>query len=174
MRRLVLIALVASFLVVIPAGAASADKPIRDSDTFSFSGLDDEATDVCGFAINTDVEGRFSVLVRFTKAGEVLVTDHSTFHATHTNVATGKSTTTNGGSTSHVAVRAGTDGRDVVKITGLQGHIVTPGSGASTQDSGQLVIEAYGPGDPNPIFVSQRGVFEGMGGPFPDLCEILS
>jgi hypothetical protein len=176
MRRLVLIALVASVLVAIPAAGASAkaDKPIRDSGTFSFSGLDDEATEICGFDIGIDVEGRFSVLLRFTKTGGLLVTDHSVFHATHTNLDTGKYTTTNGSSTAHVTVGAGTDGREVVKITGLQGHIVTPGSGASTQDSGQLVIEAFGPDDPNPIFVSAHGLFEGMGGPYPELCEALS
>ena len=173
MRRLLIVGVV-GLMVGLVAAPASAEKPIKTSESFSFSGIDDEASAECGFEISTDVEGSFSVLLRFTKDGRLLVTDHGVFHATHTNTDTGKSATTNGSSTAHVAVEAGTDGRDVVKITGLQGHVVAPGSGSTAQDSGQLVIEAYGPGDPDPIFVSAHGLFEGMGGPFPDLCEALS
>jgi hypothetical protein len=35
------------------------------------------------------------------------------------------------------------------------------------------VIEAFGPDDEDPIFVSARGLFEGMGDPFPERCEAL-
>ena len=175
MRRRILVLLFALAMALVTVAApASAEKPIKDSESFSFSGPDAEASDGCGFPISTDVEGTFSILVRFPKDGGVLVTDRTVFHATHTNLDTGKSATTNGSSTAHVVVGAGTDGRDVVKITGLQGHIVAPGSGSTGQDSGQLVIESYGPDDPDPIFVSARGVFEGMGGPLPALCDVLS
>ncbi len=161
-------------MVTLMAAPAAADKPIKESFSFSFSGLDEFATEECGFEITIDFEIKISVLIRETKDGEVLVTDHATFHLTQTNVETGKTAKGNGGSTAHVVVGAGTDGRDVVKITGLQGHVVAPGSGSAAQDSGQLVIEAFGPGDPDPIIVSARGLFEGMGGPFPELCEALS
>jgi hypothetical protein len=161
-------------MVGLVAAPASAAKPIKDSGSFSFSGLDEEATAECGAPISIDIEGTFSVLVRFTKDGGVLVTDRAVFHSTYTNLDTGKSAKVNGSSAAHVAVGAGTDGRDVAKITGLQGHVVAPGSGSAAQDSGQLVIEAFGPGDPDPIFVSAHGLFEGMGGPFPELCEVLS
>jgi hypothetical protein len=167
----------AIILLLLASGLGSpaeATEPIKFSDTFSFSGLDEPASDECGFPVNLEIEGRFLVIIRETMDGEQLVTDHSTFHATYTNVETGESVTSNGGSTAHVVVGAGTDGRDVVKITGLQGHVVAPGSGSAAQDSGQLVIEAYGPGDPSPLFVSERGLFEGGGGPFPELCEALS
>ena len=175
MRRRILILLFALAMALVTVAApAWADKPIKDSGSFSFSGPDGEATAECGFPISSDFEGSFSVLLRLTKDGGPLVTDHGVFHATYTNTETGKSATSNGSSTAHVVVGAGTDGRDVVKITGLQGHVVAPGSGSTAQDSGQLVIEAYGPGDPDPIFVSAHGLFEGMGGPFPDLCEALS
>ena len=173
-RAGVLAAIVLLLLMTALVSPAEAAQPTRFGDTFSFSGLDDGATAECGFEVSIDVEGRFSVLIRETRDGEVLVTDHSTFHATHTNVETGESVRTNGASTAHVVVGAGTDGRDVVRITGLQGHVVAPGSGSAAQDSGQLVIEAFGPGDPDPIFVSARGLFEGMGGPFPELCDALS
>ena len=173
MRRLLVVGVV-GLMVGLVAAPASAEKPIKESGSFSFSGVDEEATEGCGFEISTDVEGSFSVLLRFTKDGGLLVTDQLVFHATHTNTDTGKSAKTNGSSTAHVAVEAGTEERDVVKITGLQGHIVAPGSGSSGQDSGQLVIEAYGPDDPDPIFVSAHGLFEGMGGPLPALCDALS
>lgn len=173
-RRILVVLFTLAMALVTVAAPALADKPIKDSGSISFSGLDEEASDGCGFPISTDVEASFSVLVRFPRDGGVLVTDHFKFHATHTNLDTGKSATTNGSSTSHVVVGAGTDGRDVAKITGLQGHIVVPGSGSAAQDSGQLVIETYGPNDPDPIFVSAHGVFEGMGGPLPELCDALS
>ena len=104
----------------------------------------------------------------------MLVTDHSVFHATHTNLDTGKSAESNGSATARVVLGGGTDGRDSVKITGLQGHVAAPGSGSAAQDSGQLVIEAFGPNDEDPIFVSAHGLVEGMGGPFPEMCELLS
>jgi hypothetical protein len=173
MRKL-LIVVVVGMMVGLMAAPASAAKPMKDSGSDSFSGPDAEASAECGAPIYTDVEVSFSVLVRFTKDGGVLVTDHVVFHATHTNMDTGKSVTSNGSDTFHVVVGAGTDGRDVVRITGLQGHVVAPGSGSTAQDSGQLVIEAFGPDDPDPIFVSEHGLFEGMGGPFPQLCDVLS
>ena len=171
-RLLVLGALVAVFvgMVAAPAGAA---KLFRDTGTFAFSGEDEEATEACGFPVDLDVEGSFSVLGRLVK-GDLLITDHTVFHATFTNPANGKTAKANGASTAHVVVEAGTEGRDVVKITGLQGHVVAPGfASARAQDSGQLVIEAFGPEDPDPIFVSARGLFAGMGGPLPEVCEVL-
>ncbi len=173
MRKLFLVT-VAAALVGLLAAPASAEQPLKDSGSFSFSGPSVEASSECGAPITIDIEGSFSVLIRFTKDGAVLVTDQFRFHATYTNLETGKSAKVNGASTAHVVVGAGTDGRDVVKITGLLGHVVAPGSGSAAQDSGQLVVEAFGPGDPDPIIVSARGLFEGMGGPFPELCEVLS
>lgn len=172
--RLVVLAITPLLLAGVLASPARAAEPIRYGDTFSFSGPDEGATAECGFAVDIAIEGSFAVMVRETGDGDLLVTDRSTFRATYTNVETGEYARSNGASTAHVEVGAGTDGRDVVRITGLQGHVVAPGAGAAAQDSGQLVIEAYGPGDPEPLFVSQRGLFEGNGGPFPELCEALS
>lgn len=174
MSRLGVLAIITLLLAGVLTGPAEATEPTRFGDTFSFSGPDEGATAECGFAVDIAIEGSFAVMVRETGDGDVLVTDRSTFRATYTNAETGEYVRSNGASTAHVTVGAGTDGRDVVRITGLQGHVVAPGSGAAAQDSGQLVIEAYGPGDPEPLFVSQRGLFEGMGGPFPELCEALS
>jgi hypothetical protein len=129
---------------------------------------------VCGFEIYVEQEAQFSVLGRLTKDGDLLITDRVVFHATFTNQVNGKTAKANGANTAHVEVEAGTDGRDLVRITGLQGHVVAPGfASARAQDSGQLVIEAYGPDDPEPIVVSARGLFEGMGGPLPELCDVL-
>jgi hypothetical protein len=175
MRRLIVFGAVVGVFVALVAAPAGAAKLFRDSGTFGFSGQDEEATEECGFPVDLDLEGRFNVLGRLTKDGEVLITDHSVFHATFTNTDNGKTAKANGGSTDHVVIGAGTDGRDVVKITGLQGHVVAPGfASARAQDSGQLVIEAFGPEDPDPLFVSARGLFEGMGGPLPELCEALA
>lgn len=174
MRRLWITTIVLAAVMGLIAAPVSADPPIRDSGSFSFSGPDAEASAECGAPIVADVRGTFSILLRLTQDGLLLVTDHVTFHATYTNLNTGGSARTNGSWIAHVVVGAGTDGRDVARVTGLLGHVVAPGSGSSAQDSGQLVVEVFGPGDQDPIFVSAHGLFESMGGPFPELCEAMS
>lgn len=173
MRRLIVFGAVVGLFVGLVAAPATATKLFRDTERFV--GSETIPEEVCGFPIFVEQEAQFSVLGRLTKAGDLLITDRVVFHATFTNQDNGKTAKADGANTAHVEVAAGTDGRDLVRITGLQGHIVAPGfASARTQDSGQLVIEAFGPEDPDPLVVSARGLFEGMGGPFPDLCEILS
>ncbi len=173
MRRFWMTAVVVAALLGLITAPASAGPPLMDRGSFSFSAPDDEATAACGTPIVAEVRGTFSLLLRFGEDGTLLVTDHVTFHSTLTNLDTGKFARGNGSWTAHVVVGAGTDGRDVAKVTGLLGHVVAPGSGSSAQNSGQLVVEVFGPDDPVPIFVSAHGLFESMGGPFPELCELL-
>lgn len=173
MRTFWMTAAVVAGLIGLTAMPASAAPPVMDRGTFSFGGPDVEATAACGAPIVAEVRGTFSLHLRFGQDGALLVTDHVTFHSTLTNLDTGKSAVGNGSWTAHVVVGAGTGGRDVAKVTGLLGHVVAPGDGATAQDSGQLIVEVFGPGDPDPIFASSHGLFEGMGDPFPELCEVL-
>lgn len=173
MRRFWITAAVVAAALGLIAMPASAGPPVMDRGSFSFSGPDDEASLACGAPIVAEVRGTFSLLLRFRGDGTPLVTDHVTFHVTYTNLDTARYAHAHGSWTAHVVVGAGTDGRDVAKVTGLLGHVVAPGSGSSAQDSGQLVVEVYGPGDPDPVFVSAHGLFESQGGPFPELCEVL-
>lgn len=174
MRRLFVLVVSVGLFVGLLAGPAAADKPIVEVGSDSFSADVFGAVAECGAPIVTDIDVSYTLVIRFPKDGAVQVTDHLVTHATLTNTDNGKTTKINQASTAHVTIGAGTDGRDTVKITGLQGHVVAPGSGAAAQDSGQLVIEAFGPEDEDPIFVTAHGLFEGMGGPYPELCEVLT
>lgn len=174
MRRFLVTTAALALLLGLSVTPASAAQPLVEHGSASFTADIFGAVSECGAPIVTDVDVTFTMIVRETKDGGILVTDHTTLHAVLTNTDNGESTKVNWGQTVHVTVGGGTDGRDVVKITGLLGHILEPGSSPAAHDSGQLVLEAFGPGDPDPIFVLTRGLFEGMGGPFPELCEILT
>lgn len=165
-------------------GTASAARPDRVTNEFSFEVVDGFLSEVCGAPIHVAADVRVSTMFRETHDGALLVTEQVHVDQVITNLDTGKSTTVKLARTFHVAIGAGTDGRDTVKLTGVE-HSVTPGSGSATQGTivqgaGHFAYESFGPeGVRNRIMVEIHGLFDVDAeffstDPLPPLCETLS
>ena len=187
-RKKIAAALISAFVLVGVAAAttatASAAKPDRSTVESSFEVIDGFLSEVCGAPIHVAADGRFSNMVRETHDGALLLTQQIHSDLVITNLDTGKSTTLKLDRTFHVALGAGTDGRDIVKLTGVE-HSVTPGSGSATQGTivqgaGHFAYESFGPdGVRDRILVSVHGLFDidaeyFSTDPIPALCETLS
>jgi hypothetical protein len=60
-------------------------------------------------------------------------------------------------SSGFVNIGSGTDGRDVVTVTGVVVQFRLPGMGVVFMEAGQFIFEAFGPNDPNMLPVSEVG-----------------
>jgi hypothetical protein len=167
LRRLVALPIAAAAALVL-ANSVLAVPPARtvdDVDVTFF--LPDSA---CGFPLVQHVTGTFrrtefldgdAQPVRILESG-------SNFRITITNPANGVSITTVQAVVGHVTLNE--DGSGTLALTGLQGHLKDPDGGFIREDIGRMVL--FFPVEGPPTLVSQAGQF--AGGPFPDVCDLLS
>ena len=159
---------IAAAAALVLAGSVLAVPPVRTvEDVDVMFSLPDGA---CGFPLVQHVTGTFrrtefldgdGRLVRILESG-------SNFRITITNPANGVSITTVQAVVGHVTLNE--DGSGTLALTGLQGHLKNPDGGFIREDIGRMVL--FFPVEGPPTLVSEAGQF--AGGPFPDLCDLLS
>ena len=165
--RLVAVPIAAAAALVL-AGSVLAVPPARtvvDVDvTFS---LPDSA---CGFPLVQHVTGTFRRTEFLDRDGQPvrILESGSNFRITITNPANGVSITTVQAVVGHVTLNE--DGSGTLALTGLQGHLKDADGGFIREDIGRMVL--FLPVEGPPTLVSQAGQF--AGGPFPDVCDLLS
>lgn len=167
LRRLVALPLAAATTLIL-AGSVLAAPPVRTVDQVDVTFPLPEF--LCGFPLVQHVTGTFRQTVFFDADGQpVRILETSTnFRITITNPATGVSIISVQAVTGHVTLNE--DGSETLAITGLQGHLRDPDGGFIREDIGRLVI--FFPVDGPTTVLSEAG--QHAGGPFPDLCDLLS
>ena len=137
-------------MVALPVQAV-AGKPtilvIPVNDTF----FDEFLSDVCGFPIESHVEGTVRIMYTEDPGGPALYREIQVFPGwvkSWTNLDSGKSVSTRGPSVIHVTVNA--DESTVIEITGLTIGFHEPGKGVTYKDAGHLTIFFDGPEDQEP------------------------
>ncbi len=152
---------------------AAGDPPVHVRDSVDVTFPDAEGSAICGVPLTLNVNGSFHDILFLDDEGNVeRVVATVKQRLTWTNTDTGASIKTGPvGATAHVDIGAAPDGRDIVVLTGLSGHIVVPGVGAIAADAGRLVLHV---GEDDVEVISMTGLFEGMGGPFPIACDQLT
>lgn len=172
--RTIACALTLGLLALISAPTAEAAAPERIVEEVDETFFDEFASSMCGVPIITSFTGTVTTTLFFDddEPGPDRVIQKLHLRSTFTNEVTGTSISGPGPwSTVHVDIGGAEDGRNLVRVTGLEGHIVIAGEGSVVQDSGQTVLAGL-PGT-EPTILKQVGLFNGMGGPFPVGCQYL-
>jgi hypothetical protein len=167
LRRLLALPIAAAATLVL-AGSVLAVPPVRTVDQVDVTFMLPEP--VCGFPLVQHVTGTFRRTEFLDRDGQPvrILESGSNFRITITNPANGVSITTVQAVVGHVTLNE--DGSGTLALTGLQGHLKDPDGGFIREDIGRMVL--YFPIEGPPTLVSEAGQF--AGGPFPDLCDLLS
>ena len=159
---------IAAAATLVLAGSVLAVPPMRTVDQVDVTFMLPER--LCGFPLVQYVTGTFHRTEFLDRDGQPvrILESGSKFRITITNPANGVSITTVQAVVGHVTLNE--DGSGTLALTGLQGHLKDPDGGFIREDIGRMVL--FFPVDGPPTLLSEAGQF--AGGPFPDVCDLLS
>lgn len=166
-RRLVAVPLAAATTLIL-AGSVLAVPPVRTVEAVDVTFQLPES--LCGFPMVQHVTGTFRRTEFLNAEGQPvrILESGSNFRITVTNPANGLQVTTVQAVVGHVTLNE--DGSGTLALTGLQGHLKDPDGGFIREDIGRLVL--FFPVDGPPTVLSEAG--QHAGGPYPDVCALLS
>jgi hypothetical protein len=163
MRRVALVLGVAAIMVVMAASSSTAAKPVIDEGTFTGTVVLGDCGD---FQVLDQFVLNFRAKLFFDENGELVrIVEQINGTDTFINSQTGKEFTSRFQNTEHIDLTAG----PVRTVTGVQGLLTVPGSGAVLLDVGRIVTNLE-----TDEVTFQAGPHQLVEGDLAGLCEALA